>query len=154
MSKNHEFNFPLWLTSWIVPTKNFSLFLPRCVQLWSKTCKFHWVKNLINNFPLYQSPDSLSSDKITMFQIETIILNTSLIQITEKSIPENFLKSPTINSTATCNESLVNSSEKIKANFSGAATSQFQPLDKAAKFPSYFNTLDLLKANSKKWKMQ
>jgi hypothetical protein len=84
-----------------------------------------------------------------MFQIETIILNTSLIQITEKSIPENFLK-PVTNSTS-CNENPHNASENIKGSFNNTAKPQFQPLEKAAKFPSYFNTLDLLKkANSKK----
>lgn len=87
-----------------------------------------------------------------MMQIETIIINTSLIQITEKSIPENFLKS-TSNSTM-CNESQLNLdlSEKSKKNFNEtAAREDFQqmPLNKAAKFPSYFNTLELLKANSK-----
>lgn len=94
--------------------------------------------------------DSLSSDKITMMQIETIIINTSLIQITEKSIPENFLKSTT-NST-TCNENQLNLNDKSKKTFNVTASSdEFQPLPlhKAAKFPSYFNTLDLLKANSK-----
>lgn len=80
-----------------------------------------------------------------MFQIETIILNTSLIQIAEKSIPENFLKPFTTNST-TCNENPLNSSEKMKPN---VTTPQFGQLDKAAKFPSYFNRLDLLKDNSK-----
>lgn len=86
----------------------------------------------------------MSSDKITMMQIETIIINTSLIQITEKSIPENFLKSTT-NSTM-CNES----QEKIKPNFNDStAPPEFQPIHKAAKFPTYFNTLDLLKANPK-----
>jgi hypothetical protein len=102
-----------------------------------------------SNFPLTILPplDSLSSDKITMFQIETIILNTSLIQIAEKSIPENFLKTTTMNST-TCNENPLNSSEKMKPNFNDTTTG-FEQL-KAAKFPSYFNRIDLLKDDSKK----
>lgn len=94
-------------------------------------------------------PDSLSSDKITMFQIETIILNTSLIQIAEKSIPENFLKSSSMNST-TCNENPLNSSEKIKNNFNDTTTPQFEQLGKAEKFPTYFNRMKLLKEDSKK----
>lgn len=93
------------------------------------------------------STDSLSSDKITMMQIETIILNTSLIQITEKSIPENFLRT-NINSTSTCNENQLNENdEKVKTSFNATPISPdaFHPLNKAARFPSYFNTLDLLK---------
>ena len=92
-----------------------------------------------------------------MMQIETIIINTSLIQITEKSIPENFLKSSSspANSTA-CNE--LPDSQKMKRNFNESSTSNedFQPLRsssnfyKGAKFPYQLNSLDLLKANSKK----
>ena len=88
-----------------------------------------------------------------MMQIETIIINTSFIQITEKSIPENFLK--TTNNSSTCNEIPLNLNEpaEVKKHFNdttGAASVQFQPLRKPAKFPSYFNTLDLLKANAGK----
>jgi hypothetical protein len=86
-------------------------------------------------------------------QIETIIINTSLIQITEKSIPENFLKATTVNSTTTsCNEGSLNLNDhgKLKKNFNDTtAPEDFQPI-KPAKFPSYFSTLDLLKPNSKK----
>lgn len=85
-------------------------------------------------------------------QIETIIINTSFIQITEKSIPEDFLK-PSSNS-STCNESPLNLNESagVKKHFNDTRTApdEFQPLPKATKFPSYFNTLDLLKANSRK----
>lgn len=90
------------------------------------------------------SADSLSSDKITMMQIETIILNTSLIQITEKSIPENFLRS-NINVTS-CTESH-HEEIKIERNFNDTPLTPdaFQPLNKAARFPSYFNAVDLLK---------
>lgn len=87
-----------------------------------------------------------------MMQIETIIINTSLIQITEKSIPENFLKSTTNSTTCTENPLNLDMADKSKKNFNVTATTEmFQPLplSKAAKFPSYFNTLDLLKANSK-----
>lgn len=96
--------------------------------------------------------DGTSSDKITMMQIETIILNTSLIQITEKSIPENFLKSST--NATTCNEGHLNINEKVKENFNATAAAEgvneFQPLRKSTKFPSYFNAIDLLKSNTKK----
>lgn len=87
-----------------------------------------------------------------MMQIETIIINTSLIHLTEKSIPENFLKSNT-NSTSSCNDSQLNPTARrnVKGTFNGTtAAEEFQPLNKAAKFPSYFNAIDLLKANSKK----
>lgn len=112
--------------------------------------KVRTCSHITNAQPFFT--DSLSSDKITMMQIETIIINTSLIQITEKSIPENFLKST--NNSTTCTESSLNldMADKSKKNFNVTATTEmFQPLplSKAAKFPSYFNTLDLLKANSK-----
>lgn len=80
-----------------------------------------------------------------MMQIETIILNTSLIQITEKSIPENFLKS-NINATS-CNENSFtgNDNAKAKINFNSTPITDAFQLNKAGKFPSYFNNIDLLK---------
>lgn len=84
-----------------------------------------------------------------MMQIETIIINTSFIQITEKSIPENFLK-PSYNS-STCNKHLLNQQTRDKKHFNvSAETDDFQPLTKATKLPSYFNTLDFLKVHSRK----
>lgn len=84
-----------------------------------------------------------------MMQIETIIINTSFIEITEKSIPENFLK--TSNNSSMCNENPLNE-RSVKEHFNDTRTTpdEFQPLPKASKFPSYFNTLDLLKAHSRK----
>lgn len=84
-----------------------------------------------------------------MFQIETIIINTSLIQITEKSIPENFRA--TNSSTPSCNETFT-SDQKAKKDFNSTAvpTDFQQPLHKAARFPAYFNALDLLKSDPKK----
>lgn len=67
-----------------------------------------------------------------MMQIETIILNTSLIQITEKSIPGEF-KVPYSNSTQTplCNN------EKAPRNLNGFEESKKQAF-KRAKFAPYF----------------
>lgn len=91
--------------------------------------------------------DSTSSDKITMMQIETIIINTSFIQITEKSIPEDFLKSSN-NSTTSCHGPLEDPEVKTHFNDTRSPPEDFQPLPKAAKFPTYFNTLDMLKEKS------
>lgn len=96
--------------------------------------------------PISLNSDSSSSDKITMMQIETIILNTSLIQITEKSIPENFLKSNS-NSSYCSENSFAGSEEVKKGSLNDTApipqSDAFQPI-KATRFPSYFNTVDLL----------
>lgn len=84
-----------------------------------------------------------------MMQIETIIVNTSLIQITEKSIPENFLKTPA-NST-TCNENVAASRQDGRDfnQTSGPEVFPEMPL-RTSKLPYHLNSLDLLKANSKK----
>lgn len=76
--------------------------------------------------------ESLTSEKITMMQIETIILNTSLIQITEKSIPGEF-KAPYSNSTQTplCNKS---PHQNLAEAFQGSKKQVFQ----RAKFAPYF----------------
>lgn len=84
-----------------------------------------------------------------MMQIETIIINTSLIQITEKSIPENFLKANTNSSMCNENQLNLNLHENLKKNYNETSPKVFEPLRKTQKFPS-FNTLDFLKANSKK----
>lgn len=87
-----------------------------------------------------------------MMQIETIIVNTSLIQITEKSIPENFLKSPA-NATTTCNENIA-AIRRDERNFNRTSGPEAfggtdMPL-RTSKLPYHLNSLDLLKANSKK----
>jgi hypothetical protein len=95
--------------------------------------------------------DSMTSDKISMLQIETIIINTSLIQIAEKSIPENFLK-PTGSNSTSCNDdsSFDLSHEKSKENFMGKLPSKkYPPLQRDMK-PYHFNSLNYLKDNSKK----
>lgn len=84
--------------------------------------------NLI--MPRNYDNDSLSNDKITMFQIETIILNTSFLRITENSIPKN-LKTIS-NSKQTLNHALNDTIGHKKMTQS-----------------AYFNALDLLKATAK-----
>ncbi|KAG5678066.1 hypothetical protein PVAND_007768 [Polypedilum vanderplanki] len=89
------------------------------------------------NLIMPRSNDSLTtSEKITMMQIETIILNTSLIEIAEKSIPGEFKTSSSYsNSTQTptmCNESIQN-----VRNFEGTKNTQ-EPF-KRAKFAPYFD---------------
>lgn len=80
-------------------------------------------------------------------QIETIIINTSLIQIKEKSIPENFLKS---GNASYANQLNMNEEEKIKKNLNNSAE-DVRPLKNDAKFPSLkFNTIDFLKPLTKK----
>lgn len=89
-----------------------------------------------------------------MMQIETIIVNTSLIQITEKSIPENFLKAnPAANATTSCNESIA-ASRRDERNFNRTSGPEVyrepdMPL-RTSKLPYHLNSLDLLRANSKK----
>ncbi|CRK92670.1 CLUMA_CG006311, isoform A [Clunio marinus] len=95
--------------------------------------------NLI--MPQYNN-DILTKNKITMMQIETIILNTSLIQISEKSIPVNFLRKKNNYNSTMCNESNVNfnSQEKIvRRDINEKATNgeNFQKFrKKAAEFPN------------------
>lgn len=79
-----------------------------------------------------------------MVQIETLIINTSLIQITEKSIPENFKMSSNL---TTCNENPVLLTKVGIANSTTFnSTNNLQPtigpLNKD-KFPSYFNHFDM-----------
>lgn len=82
--------------------------------------------------------ETLTSDKITMMQIETIILNTSLIQVNEKTIPGKF--KTYANSTATqaqmCNE-------RRRRNFVVDPTKKDDPIQEAAKFTPYFQSFDL-----------
>lgn len=52
------------------------------------------------------------SSKIKMLQIETIILNTSLIEVTEKSIPSELVKTYTNSTTVMCNQPKLNNSTK------------------------------------------
>lgn len=68
-----------------------------------------------------------------MMQIETIILNTSLIQITEKSIPGEF-KAPYSNSTQT---PLCNNESRSQGNLDSFDETKRQPF-KRAKFAPYF----------------
>ena len=70
-----------------------------------------------------------------MMQIETIILNTSLIQITEKSIPGEF-KAPYSNSTQT---PLCNNESQSRGNLDNFEETKQQNLPfKRAKFAPYF----------------
>ncbi|KAL7051068.1 hypothetical protein ACKWTF_004314 [Chironomus riparius] len=95
-------------------------------QNFSQIIKMNLIMPRSNN-------ESLSSDKITMMQIETIILNTSLIQITEKSIPGEF-KAPYSNSTQT---PLCNNESQSRGNLDSFEESKRQPF-KRAKFAPYF----------------
>lgn len=56
-----------------------------------------------------------SSDKIMMMQIETIVLNTSLIEVAEKSIPSEFVKNS--NSTIMCNQQNINNNSTDSLNY-------------------------------------
>lgn len=73
-----------------------------------------------------------------MMQIETIILNTSLIQITEKSIPIEFKTYSNATQTPMCNEersSFGDAKEQRKFKF-------------GAKFAPYFSSFDLPSSSS------
>lgn len=87
-----------------------------------------------------RSNDTTMSDKIMMMQIETIVLNTSLIEVAEKSIPSELVVKSANNSTASvmCNREKLNISstevnfnnvtkirEKIPSNFIAPKGSQF-----------------------------
>lgn len=81
-----------------------------------------------------------------MMQIETIILNTSLIQITEKSIPGEF-KAPYSNST-TQSTPLCNNESQSRGNLDNFDETKRQAF-KRAKFAPYFGpSFDLSPAAS------
>lgn len=133
----------------IMPRSNGESVTRKAWQLSRKVIKIYVVETNIKNSFL----DSSTSDKITMMQIETIIVNTSLIQITEKSIPENFLKSQAANSTTSCNESIAASRRGEQSFNRTSGPDVFQgpemPL-RTSKLPYHLNSLDMLRANSKK----
>lgn len=99
------------------------------------------------NLIMPQSPNktlSPASDKIMMMQIETIVLNTSIIEVAEKSIPSELVKANS-NSTVMCNQQKMNNSS-IPVNF-GNATKSITP--KRRKFLPYFQ-FDLDRVDSRK----
>lgn len=89
------------------------------------------------NLIMPRNNDSLtSSEKITMMQIETIILNTSLIQVTEKSIPGEFKTySNSTQPPTMCNDSI----QQVRSFDESKEQRPF----KRTKFAPYFSSFDL-----------
>jgi hypothetical protein len=83
-----------------------------------------------------------------MLQIETLIINTSLIQITEKSIPSSF-KIAANHSTTSCNEK-----EPLKSSQEFNSTKNIQDMPSMGplneKISSYYNSFDFLKYKGRK----
>jgi hypothetical protein len=110
-------------TFYVFSFKSDHLLLP-AIQNISHIIKMNLLMPQISN-------DSLTNatQKITMMQIETIILNTSLISINEKSIPDELIKTYSNSTTPMCNQPAMHS-KKLDAK------------DNNAKFIPYFSSLN------------